>query len=510
METALVFQDNMIIQRDKPFVIWGTGTPGKRIFVKIQGRMETAFVNGNGKWLLKFPALETSFDETMELWDEHCHKVFRQIAVGEVWLAAGQSNMEFFMRYDKDFPLEKQRCFLPGLRFFDYPEVAVEGELLEKDFSNLGFWRRAEPEDLEYFSAVAYYFGKDLLETLHVPVGIIGCNWGGTRAVCWMDEACARQAALPWLEDYEKCLKDGQKVSEARELYRKNPANDRAHPFDDPASDRMNYGITKEELEFFIKFGQDQENPANWLFPEHPWRPCGLYHTMLEKVIPYGIRGVLWYQGESDEAHADIYGRVLRGLIVCWRNAWGEGLPFIIAQLAPFGDHIPGAGDNWPLIRRAQQETSESMENVYIVSTGDVGLPYDIHPKEKRPVGQRMAWMARGKIYKEPFLCEAPRVKAARLLENDLRMTFDNCGTGLWRQSGSKEYFKLYADGRLIPESAYTVEVLGDEMILHIKNDISFSEITVEFAQMSYYNIDVYNSSGIPALPFAVSCQRKG
>ena len=95
METALVFQDNMIIQRDKPFVIWGTGTPGERIFGKIQGRMETAFVNGNGKWLLKFPALETSFDETMELWDEHCHKVIRQIAVGEVWLAAGQSGKGF-------------------------------------------------------------------------------------------------------------------------------------------------------------------------------------------------------------------------------------------------------------------------------------------------------------------------------------------------------------------------------------------------------------------------------
>lgn len=508
MKAALIFQDRMVIQREKPFVVWGWGAPGEKIIARIQGQQKETWVLKNGQWKLTFAPLKVSFDETMELWGASDNYVIRDIAVGEVWLAGGQSNMEFFMRYDKDLQKELEDCHDPNLRFFDYPEVAWEGGLEAREFSDFGFWRYAAPEQLQYFSAVAYYFAKNIRETLDIPVGIIGCNWGGTRAVCWMDESYAKMYAGPWLEDYEKCLRQPEKMARAKALYDQNPGNDRAHPFDDPMSDRICFGVTKEETEMFVRLGKEGDNVANVLFPEHPWRPCGLYHTMLEKLIPYGIRGVLWYQGESDEAHADIYARVLQGMILYWRSAWGEKLPFIMASLAPFGRELAEVAVDWPVLRAAQMEVAAALDQVWLVSTGDVGLPYDIHPKEKKPVGERMALMARGKIYGEPIVCEPPCAYKLEAADNAIRIVFKNTGTGLMAGREWENYLSVYVNGAAISREEYCLKVYEDYILLRFKENAVFVEILVQFAWMPYFEVDLYNSMKIPALPFSLEYKK--
>lgn len=199
LRTASIFQNNMILQRGKTVSVWGEGTPGAEVCAKIQGKDGKTFVGKDGKWMLGIEELTASEEECLVIECGEEKLIYKDVAVGEVWVAGGQSNMEFWMRYEKHREEEFENCPHQSLRFFDVPEICYERQLEEFDYSRQGVWREAvSKEELEYFSAVGYYFQKEIQKELRVPVGVIGCNWGGTISRAWMNPETVKKVGAAW------------------------------------------------------------------------------------------------------------------------------------------------------------------------------------------------------------------------------------------------------------------------------------------------------------------------
>ncbi len=502
LQIAELFGDNMVLQRDKKIKVWGKGKKDSAIIIEIQNCSVKVCSDENGDWCTELPPLNASEEETLVISDETETITYTNVAVGEVWVAGGQSNMEFFMRYDKNFEEEAEYCENKNIRFFDYPVLATETMKSLRDFSLFGFWRRCDKDNIQYYSATAYYFAKNLQEALKVPIGIIGCNCGGTRACCWMDEETVQECGPVWMEDYERDVASIPDLEKAEADYLTNEFVDKSHPFSNPLAEKMLYGIPKEELKRMFQEMSDGGS-GNTIGPWHEWRPCGLYHTMLKKIAPYTIKGVIWYQGESDEEHPEIYADMMCGLIRCWRREWEDQIPFIMTQLAPLGEEIGLGGKFYPILREQQEEVTRRMEKVYCASIGDVGSDYDIHPKEKRPVGIRLALLARGHVYGEKILCEAPTPKSVERQKETLIITFANAEGGLSVEGKQIQAIQIFdCHGREVLSKMYRTEVTGNQLLIHMKTGGEMEGMQIAFAKTPFYEVNIYNASRIPVKPF--------
>lgn len=502
MKVAEPFGNNMVLQRGTAVPVWGEAEPGETVTIRLQGQETWTKADSNGNWCTKLEPLHTSWDETFEINGQREAIRFCHVAIGEVWIAAGQSNMEFHMRYDKDYEEAKKNCFNPDIRMFDYPVVISEEARKRFDFSeNFGFWRTCDTENLQWFSAVGYYFAKYLQDALHVPVGIIGLNCGGTRSACWMDEETVRRCGRVWLDDYEQGLKDIPDLQKAEEQFYQSPVADHTRPFENALSDRLMYGAPVEELK------QAYENMASLgileIGPWHEFRPSGVYHTMLERVAPYAANGVLWYQGESDEDHPEIYGDMMQGLIELWRKKWNSELPFITVQLAPLGTEIGRGGEAYPELRRQQELLSKKVSGVYLAATGDIGNTYDIHPKEKQPIGKRMALLARGHVYGERILCDAPVPEKYARNGRRIEITFAHAEGGLIVKGSAVNALQVFCGGKEIEPFLFQTEIRDNVLTICIPASCEPEKaVEVVFAGTPYFEVNLYNRAEIPALPF--------
>ncbi len=507
LKLSELFGDNMVLQQGKKVKIWGTCNPGQTVTVKVQGKDCQCSVADDGQWMAEISELTASRQETLVVQSGDEEIVLKNVAVGEVWLAGGQSNMEFFMRYDKDFKETVKNCENPDIRFFDYPEVAAEKFRNTKDYSEYGFWRLCNKENLQYYSAVAYYFARDLQKDLNVPVGIVACNCGGTRACCWMDEASVQKYGPIWQEEYEAGVKAIEDLEAAEQVYANNPMCDKAHPFENEFTDRLLYGLSEQEmLEQLLPLMESGETGnMNPIGPWHEWRPSGLYYTMLKHVAPYTIKGVIWYQGESDDIHADIYADMMEGLIRCWYREWNEEFPFIMTQLAPLGEIIPPGGKYYPAIRDAQEAVVKKMSQVYCASIGDVGSKHDIHPKEKQPVGHRLALLARGHVYGENILCEAPMLESAIYENGQVDIKFANAWDGLTLKGSHANALIIYENDKVVDEDFYDIELKNQHILIRFKKiKPEKGTLKISFARTSYYEVNIYNTADVPVKPFVV------
>ena len=502
MTLSEMFGNNMVLQQGLDVPVWGEAEPGEKISVCIQGQITETCADSDGKWEVRLKPLYASEKEEMTILGQSESIRLSNVAVGEVWIASGQSNMEFQMRYDKDYEAEKDVCFNPNIRMYDYPLVVTEEARRRFDFSeNYGFWRNCDEENLQWYSAVGYYFARDLQKALQVPVGIIGLNCGGSRSSCWMDEETLTKCGKIWMDDYEEGLRKIPDIEAAEEEFYNSPMADHTNPFANEMTNRMLYGMSEKELlQLFTQFsGSDVMVIGPW----HEWRPCGIYHTMAERVIPYAARGVIWYQGESDEDHPDIYADMMEGLIGLWRNKWGIDLPFIMTQLAPLGTTIGKGGEEYPKLREQQRIVAGRVENVYLCSIGDVGNSYDIHPKEKQPVGHRMALIARGHVYGEDLLCDAPVPEKWERDGNRLEIAFANTDRKLVLDGDSVNALKIFSGNEEMPADAFDTTIKDNCMIIELNENYgSEQDLRVEFASTPYYEVNLYNTSQIPALPF--------
>ena len=520
LQVAEIFQSGMILQREKAVAVWGTAEPGAQVTVEIQGRSAQAKADESGAWSVSVPALAASASETMTVKAGDEALMYEDVAVGEVWLAGGQSNMEFAMRYEKHKAEALENCEDARVRFYDVPEVCYDGQREEFDYSRMAVWRKATKEDLDYFSAVGYYFQKELERDLDVPVGIVGCNWGGTTASVWMSRETLERVGEPWIRWFEqKC--EGRDMEEYWAGQRGNPMNDKGNPFDQFSEMVLPRTLSDEEVwQLFSKMLADlpegvdfEEIMANSL--DAKTFPGCLYEHMLKTIAPYGVRGILWYQGESDDDVPGmnvLYKDMLTGLIGDWRALWGEELPFLFVQLPGYERWLHNTKKNhYPIIRKCQEDVAKTVAGAHLCSIADVGEEFDIHPKDKQTVGERLSLLARHYVYGEEVLCDAPVAKSATREGGQITITFENAGAGLHIKGEQLSAMRVIPEEAMLSVGedemdgveglAFTAEADKDKLVLTLEEETD-KKVKVAFARTSWYLVNLYNEAGIPAIPF--------
>lgn len=508
-----IYQSGMIIQRGKPFKIFGFSDKSDIVRVAVNGKTLGIFAVKRGEFVLILPPQPAAENVALQIGDI----ILENVDFGEVWLAAGQSNMMFLLRWDAE---REQVYSLPEdehLRYFEVPKIAFDGE--EKDgylnFSHWNKWFIFNKENSPYFSAVATYFALKLKKALSVPVGIVGCSYGGTSASAWVDEeTLARSANLrSYIEDYENGLKKlDLKAYLKADLFKRSGANE--------GNDDYMYRNTVTAEEQFLNMmktlppetmkkledmfsDKNAEAAFAAVGPHDANRPTALYHTMLEKVIGFTLSGVIFYQGCSDDYKAETYEELFTSLIKKWRKDWGENLPFIFAQLAPFEKWMSATGDRFPEIRAVQKAVADKVDKAYMVSASDIGNRDDIHPKFKRQVGERMSLQAERYVYFSDVAADAPECIKAEVCGGKLVLTFKNA-EGLFVEGDKIEALYIAADGKSVEN--FSFEVCGNKINIISDELAGAKDINVSFAETPYYKVNLYNKAHISAIPFEIKC----
>ncbi len=496
---ADVFQDNMVFQRHKPINIFGIAQADQTLYFYLDNELIFEADVKKGDFQVSLPAqeamenvdfrIESSTGET---------RPFKNIDIGEVWLAGGQSNMEFLMKYEEIYEYELIYCEDEHLRFYNVPQYSFFGEEHEgfKDKNGYNKWHKANRENLWCFSAAGYFHAKHLRAELGVPVAILGCNWGGTSASAWMDmETLKADSELSiYCEDYEK--NENLSPDYADKEYRNRWVSDRK--LTRWVNDMLLYGYGENPIVKlscgFVNAFRPKDIGVGW---QSFQRPAGLYTTMLRKIIGYTVKGVIWYQGESDEYRANVYSKLFSKMIERWRSYWNDEFPFLFVQIAPFEP-----GKDYPELRHQQEIVEKTVKDAYMVSICDIGMKTDIHPKNKHDVGYRLALKALGKVYGKDVVCDAPYADKAELQGNNIILHFADCEE-IIISGGALNAMKIISEDGAIKMKSCSV----DGNILTLKTECAGEKkhLHVEFAWTPYHEVNLYNEAGLPAKPFRIT-----
>ncbi len=493
MKLAEIFHSGMTLQRSRNVKIWGTCDQAEQLRVCWNGEQIWQGDIGPGDFSLTLPPIEAFENGTLAFSDG---TVLSDVDIGEVWIAGGQSNMEFPLACDRSWEAARELPSDDHLRFYDVGEYGFPGEReegLNPDAAHWDRWMAFDSEDRGFFSAVGAWFGLQLRRELKVPVAIVGCNWGGTTASTWMDaETLAADPALSvYLKDYEAATKtlDLEKYIASDRKMRESASTPKSMEFS--RNLLKNEAVKKPGLLMRVLMALAARNSSTG--PRDKNRPGGLYEMMLTQVTGFGCRGVLWYQGESDDHHPELYSRLFSAMISVWRRDWGEELPFFFTQLAPFEAWMACKGVQYPVLRQQQQIVEDTVPGAYMASIMDVGSRYDIHPKQKQPVGERLALLALNKVYGLECDGSAPRLREIARNENGLTVTFDQKMTA----SGDfSSLFTLTCGGRSIP---FTAKLEGGRVELAARIPAGTQ---LAFAYQPYCVMTLTGANGLPARPF--------
>lgn len=532
LKLAKLFSNGMVLQREKQVHVWGDAEPDVDVRVTIQGQSAETRADAQGHFMLKLFPLEASENETLVVQAGTEKLEITDVAVGEVYIAGGQSNMEFPLRYEK-YREEALQTRDTQLRFFDTPKKYYDAQDTDFDYSAVGHWRKADSEEnLGYFSAVAFYFAKEIREELHVPVGIVGCNWGGTRSCAWMSEETVEKVGKPWLLEWEKAT-EGRDMDAFWASRKDDPQANAGNPctssFDEivlpgtPSMEEIGKAMMEMAKATMREIAEKDPSKAELLAAaEDPAfmqkameqyrdtldariKPGILYEHMVKEIAPFSARGVLWYQGESEDVAGlqPLYADMLEGLVSDWRKLWQDAsMPFIEVQIPGWHDWMGQTALDYPSIRRCQEVVAEKVAYVYMASISDVGEEHDIHPKDKRTVGHRMALLARHYTYGEEILCEAPRPIGISHNGAEIRIEMAYAQDGLRIIGDTLEAMELRAGDSTM---AYQASVEGNTLVLKLEQPTE-EFILIRFAREAWYQVNLVNSAGIPAIPFETRC----
>jgi sialate O-acetylesterase len=478
-----VIGDNMVVQRDIKIPIWGTADPGERVEVSLEDRHADATADAHGHWKAVLGALPAG--GPYELTIAGKNKItLKNVLVGEVWVCSGQSNMEMSVNRAMNAEQDIAAANYPKIRLFTVPKKVAETPLddIAAGPNQTVQWVECSPQTVPGFSAVGYFFGRDLYKALDVPIGLIHTSWGGTPAESWTSKETleADPELRPIAARWEKTLRD---YPEAKEKYEKQLAT------------------WKEEAAKAKAEGKPEpRRPVEPLGPQHPHRAAGLYNAMITPLVPYAVRGAIWYQGESNAGRAYQYRKLLPAMIRDWRKAWqNEEFPFLIVQLANFMQRAPEPGDSdWAELREAQLQTL-SVPHTGLGVTIDIGEANDIHPKNKQDVGHRLALIAEATTYGKDVEYSGPSYASMHAEGSAIRLRFTHAGGGLVAKRGDKlEGFAIAGKDRKFHWAEAKID--GDSVV--VRSDQVADPVAVRYAWANNPATNLYNKAGLPASPF--------
>jgi sialate O-acetylesterase len=481
-----VIGDNMVLQQGIPVTIWGWADPCENVVIKFGSSSVawSATADADGKWETRIGPLNAGGPYEMTISGGN-PITLKNILVGEVWVCSGQSNMEFLLdRVDRGAE-EVNEANYPQIRLF-----TVGKKVSYEPMKNCqGKWLICGSQTASRFSAVGYFFGRELNKRLNVPIGLINASWGGTPAESWMSKEYLEADA-----NFKPILRRFEETStNYPELYKKYQA------------EKQRYEQMAAKLREEGKPIPPRPNFQEPIGPNHPYSPTGLYNGMIVPIFRYGIRGAIWYQGESNAGRAYQYRTLFPAMIKNWRQTWGQGdFPFLFVQLANYMAVKSEPTDSeWAELREAQFITL-SVPNAGMAVIIDIGEANDIHPKNKQDVGLRLALWALAKTYDKNVVYSGPLYKSMEVRGNSAILHFDSVGGGLVAKGESLKGFAIAgADHKFVWADAkiegYTIVVSSDKIA---------EPMAVRYGWADNPVCNLYNKEGLPASPFRTDTWR--
>lgn len=434
VKPSSLFSDNAVLQQGMPVPVWGEARSGEKVSVTIQGKTASATSEG-GKWMVRLRPLKAGGPFTMTIKGDNTIEL-RNVLVGEVWIASGQSNMQMSVASSANAQDTIANSADPMVHLITIPRQGTDEPL-----SNVNAqWVECGPRTTPDFSAVAYFFGRDLRKARDVPIGLISTNYGGTPAEAW-----TRRGALEEVP----------------------------------------------ELKHYVTGGNGRRDPG---------RPMALYNAMIAPVIPYAIKGAIWYQGESNADRAWEYRTLFTTMIRNWRTDWGQGdFPFFTVQLAPFMKINPEPMDSaWAELRDAQLYSTVALPKAGMAVITDVGEENDIHPKKKGPVGARLALAARAIAYGERIEYSGPAYESIRVDGNRIRLRFRHAHGMRATGGGDLKGFTIAGADRKFHNAVAVIE-RGQ---VFVTSQSVPEPVAVRYGWANFPVVNLENDSGLPASPF--------
>lgn len=414
-----IFGSNMVLQQNHACPVWGKAEPSASISLSFAGKTYQAKANKKGGWRVTLdphpasnnPLIMNITEEPSDGKKNSDFLSYENILVGEVWLCSGQSNMQWSVSRSQDSDLESLSAHYPNLRLITVPQVGSQ----EPQYDFKGAWESATPTTAANFSAVGYFFGRRLHQILQVPVGLVNNSWGGSACEAWIPRNRLEQCKLaqPYLKEWQ--------------------AKEKNHDFNSQLEDYKNrLAKWQAEQKKGNAKGKRPREPRNPMTGQH--RPANLYNGVLHPLIGYGIKGTIWYQGESNGGRAHAYREVFPLMIQSWRLAWGQGnFPFYWTQLADYRNEVDTPGDSsWAELRESQTITLQKLKKVGEAVIIDAGEGRDIHPRNKQIVANRLLRHALVNEYGHEIPNHSPTYKSHEIMGNKIQITFDQTGDGLY------------------------------------------------------------------------------
>ena len=494
---AAVFSDHCVLQRNKPIRIWGVAPDDTEIQVTL-GTNTACTKSTKHSWVVTLPAMAAGGPYLLEVLSDGCvYQHLEDIMIGEVWLAGGQSNMEFALNADADGQTAISSAPSSNVRFYQVRQHSykdVHFYWVEQD----NHWMTGTGSEVGIWSAVGYYFAQTLAARLGITVGVIGCNWGGTSACAWQDKdsICQHEDTKIYWEEYAEILKNQDPAAYEKELEEYlvwhadwQPRMD-AYYAEHPAA-------TWDEAQAVVGI-------CKWpgpMGPKHEFRPAGLYETMLQRVVPYTLGGAIYYQGESDDHRPKSYYHLFKSLIGVWRREFkDEALPFLCVQL-PIHHYLSDeVNDKCCYIREAQMQLHKEQTVTGIAVAMDCGEYNNIHPVHKTEVGRRLALQALHHVYDQLPAEEAygPIYKDMKVADSSLVLSFDHAEQGFLVKGETITGFEVTGGSDIYVPAKASIE--GN--CIRLSSPEVHTPVKARYLWIDYAEVSLFGANGLPVAPF--------
>jgi sialate O-acetylesterase len=473
---ASLFSDHAVLQRDAKLPVWGTASPGEKVTVTFCGRSASTLADTDGNWAVMLPPQKPGGPFEMTITGTSTITI-KDILVGDVWFCSGQSNMAWVVANSQNAQQEIASATNDRIRQFQTSIASAEQPLKKIQ----GIWLVCAPNTVGRFSATAYFFAKNLQVEIGVPIGIINSSAGGTRIEAWMSRPALEKIPelKPALNAYDaQCDAYKKAVSEYNEKLK----------------------VWQQECE--------NAKAAGTALPEKPAAPrpvlnansyAALYNGVVAPFVQFPIRGVLWYQGESNAGSGYFYRKLFSGLITDWRSAWKQDFPFLFVQLPNISAPFDGSQESgWAELRESQLMALKIPKTAMAV-TIDIGEANNIHPSNKQDVGKRLALAALGTVYYRRIPYSGPIYAGMSSEKGKIRIKFNHVDGGLVAKDSStlKGFAIAGADRKFVIAQAR----IENDTVLVWSDEIP-SPVAVRYAWANNPICNLYNKAGLPASPF--------